>query len=57
MKHKTYTQKEIDSVINILNQECLQLTEKRKELNSLIREKKNNIKYYQELNVNQYKIF
>ena len=57
MEHKTYTQQEIDSAINILNQEQLQLISKRLEINSLIREKKKNIKYYQSMNINQYKAF
>lgn len=57
MEHKTYTQQEIDSAINILNQEHLRLVSDRTEINSLIREKKKNIKYYQSMNINQYKAF
>ena len=57
MKHRTYTQQEIDSAINILNQEHLKLLSKRAEINSLIREKKKNIKYYESMNINQYKAF
>ena len=57
MEHKTYTQQEIDSAINILSQEHLQLVSERTEINSLIREKKKNIKYYQSMNINQYKAF
>jgi hypothetical protein len=57
MEHKTYTQQEIDSAINTLNQEHLKLLSQRAEINSLIREKKKNIKYYESMNVNQYKAF
>lgn len=57
MEHKTYTQQEIDSAINTLNQEYLKLLSQRAEINSLIREKKKNIKYYESMNVNQYKAF
>jgi hypothetical protein len=57
MEHKTYTQQEIDSAINTLNQEHLRLVSDRTEINSLIREKKKNIKYYQSMNINQYKAF
>ena len=57
MEHRTYTQQEIDSAINILNQEQLKLLSKRAEINSLIREKKKNIKYYESMNINQYKAF
>ena len=57
MEHKTYTKQEIDSAINTLNQEHLQLVSKRTEINFLIREKKKNIKYYQSMNINQYKAF
>jgi|SaaInlStandDraft_1057018.scaffolds.fasta_scaffold467563_2 hypothetical protein len=57
MEHKTYTQQEIDSAINILSQEHLQLVSERTEINALIREKKKNIKYYQSMNINQYKAF
>lgn len=57
MEHKTYTQQEIDSAINTLNQEHLKLLSQRAEINSLIREKKKNIEYYESMNVNQYKAF
>jgi len=57
MEHKTYTKQEIDSAINTLSQEHLQLVSKRTEINFLIREKKKNIKYYQSMNINQYKAF
>ena len=57
MEHKTYTKQEIDSAINTLNQEHLKLVSERAEINSLIREKKKNIKYYQSMNINQYKAF
>ncbi len=57
MEHKTYTKQEIDSAINILSQEHLRLVSERTEINSLIREKKKNIKYYQSMNINQYKAF
>ena len=57
MEHKTYTRQEIDSAINTLNQEHLKLLSKRAEINSLIREKKKNIKYYESMNINQYKAF
>lgn len=57
MEHKTYTQQEIESAINTLNQEYLKLLSQRAEINSLIREKKKNIEYYESMNVNQYKAF
>jgi hypothetical protein len=57
MEHKTYTKQEIDSAINTLSQEHLKLVSKRTEINFLIREKKKNIKYYQSMNINQYKAF
>jgi hypothetical protein len=57
MEHKTYTKQEIDSAINTLSQEHLHLVSKRTEINFLIREKKKNIKYYQSMNINQYKAF
>jgi prefoldin subunit 5 len=57
MEHKTYTQQEIDSAINILKNEEQSLLDDRKVLNALIREKRKNIKYYEELDCSQYKEF
>ena len=57
MEHKTYTQKEIDSALNILKHEEEDLIQKRKEINKLINEKRKNIKYYEELDLSQYKAF
>lgn len=57
MEHKTYTQQEIDSAINILKNEEQSLLDDRKVLNALIREKRKNIKYYEELDCSQYKAF
>jgi hypothetical protein len=57
MEHKTYTQQEIDSAINVLKNEEQSLLDERKILNTLIREKRNNIKYYEELDCSQYKAF
>ena len=57
MEHRTYTQKEIDSAINVLKNEEQRLLDDRKALNTLIREKRGNIKYYEELDCSQYKAF
>jgi hypothetical protein len=55
--HKTYTQEEIDSNINILTISLESLTIKRKSINSDIRNVKKQILYWEELNKNQYKLF
>lgn len=55
--HKTYTQEEIDSNINILASSLESLTIKRKSINSDIRNVKKQILYWEELNKNQYKLF
>jgi hypothetical protein len=57
MEHKTYTQQEIDSAINVLKNEEQSLLDERKILNTLIRDKRKNIKYYEELDCSQYKAF
>lgn len=57
MKHKTYTQEEIISNINTLKKQEENLVLDRKELNQKIREKRENIKYYEEMDVSQYKAF
>jgi hypothetical protein len=53
---KTYTQKEIDSAINVLTTELDNLMLDRKNINELIRKKKKNIEYYKEMDLGQYKI-
>ena len=57
MEHATYTQKEINSAINVLKDEEQRLLDERKSLNALIREKRGNIKYYEDLDCSQYKAF
>ena len=57
MNHKTYTQEEISRALNKLNHEMDKLILQRKEVNSQIREKRKNIKYYEQLDVRQYKAF
>jgi|TARA_R110002074_G_scaffold400820_1_gene597141 hypothetical protein len=57
MEHATYTQKEINSAINVLKDEEHRLLDERKSLNALIREKRGNIKYYEDLDCSQYKAF
>jgi prefoldin subunit 5 len=55
--HKTYTQKEIDSALNVLKTDEENLLLTRKELNQVIREKRKNIKYYEDLDLSQYRAF
>tara|TARA_R110000824_G_scaffold187984_4_gene369287 strand:+ start:1352 stop:1525 length:174 start_codon:yes stop_codon:yes gene_type:complete len=57
MKHETYTVKEVESALNILKNEEETLLLKRKELNQLIRIKRKNIIYYEELDISQYRAF
>ena len=57
MNHETYTVKEIESALNILKNEEHLLLLKRTELNQTIREKRKNIKHYEELDLSQYKAF
>ena len=57
MEHATYTHKEINSAINVLKDEEQRLLDERKSLNALIREKRGNIKYYEDLDCSQYKAF
>jgi len=57
MKHKTYTQEEIASNLNVLKTQEESLLLDRKELNQKIRDKRKNIKYYEEMDLSQYKAF
>jgi uncharacterized protein YoxC len=57
MKHKTYTIEEITSNLNILKTQEESLLLERKELNQRIRDKRKNIKYWDEMDVSQYKAF
>jgi uncharacterized protein YoxC len=51
MKHKTYTLEEITSNLNILKTQEESLLLERKELNQRIRDKRKNIKYWDEMDV------
>jgi len=57
MKHETYTQSEISSALNKLKHREDELLLNRKEINRNISEIRKNIKYYEELNLSQYKAF
>ena len=57
MEDITYTQEEIDSALNILRVEEEKLLCERKDINVRLREKKKNIKYYEDLDLKQYKAF
>ena len=57
MEHKTYTQEEITSNLNVLKTQEESLLLDRKELNQKIRDKRKNIKYYEEMDLSQYKAF
>jgi len=57
MKHETYTQREIESALNILRDEELKLLLERKKINQRLKEKRANIKHYEELDLSQYKAF
>ena len=57
MRHETYTQDEILSKLNILKTQEDSLLLERKELNQSIRDKRKNIKYWEEMDLSQYKAF
>ncbi len=52
-----YTQEEITSNLNVLKTQEESLLLDRKELNQKIRDKRKNIKYYEEMDLSQYKAF
>tara|TARA_R110002126_G_scaffold178347_1_gene327294 strand:+ start:49 stop:213 length:165 start_codon:yes stop_codon:yes gene_type:complete len=52
-----YTQKEVDSSINKLTNMLEMLSLERKSLNEQMRDVKNNIKFYEELDFSQLKAF
>ena len=54
---KKYTREEISTNINILKNQEDSLLRERKELNRFIREKRANIKEWEEMSTNQYKMF
>ena len=56
MEAKTYTQEEIQSNINILKHEEDELIRQRKEINSVLRKKRESIKYWSEMDVSQLRI-
>lgn len=55
--NKTYTQKEVDSSINILQKRQEVLLEDRKHLNERIKSNKKQIENWEELDLSQYKAF
>jgi hypothetical protein len=57
MSRQTYTQKEIDSNINILNTDLDLLKSQRTDLSKNINDKKKQILIWQELDIAQCKIF
>lgn len=57
MPPRTYTQEEISSALNVLKTEESALLSERKGINQKIKEKRANIKYYQDLDSSQYKAF
>lgn len=57
MEHKTYTQEEIASNLNVLKTQEESFLLDRKELNQKIRDKRKNIKHYEEMDLSQYKAF
>lgn len=57
MEHETYTPEEVLSKLNILKTQEEKLLEDRKELNRVILDKRKSIKYWEELDLNQYKAF
>ena len=57
MQHKTYTQEEVTRALNILKREEQDLLSQRTELNKKIKEKRKNIKLYENMDFSQYKAF
>jgi prefoldin subunit 5 len=57
MEDITYAQGDIDSALNILKAEEEKLLCERKDINVRLKEKKKNIKYYEDLDLKQYKAF
>jgi hypothetical protein len=57
MTHKTYELAEVQSIINILKTEEATLLNKRKYISSVIRKKRKAIKFWEELDISQYKAF
>jgi len=56
-EYSLYTQEEITSNLNVLKTQEESLLLNRKQLNQKIRDKRKNIKYYEEMNLSQYKAF
>lgn len=57
IEHTTYTKEEVKKNIDILTIDMDELIEKRKHLTVSINEKKKQIKYWEELDLSQYKAF
>ena len=57
MRDNRYTQQEIDSAVNKLTHNLENLTLQRKALNEQMRDVKKNIKFYEELDCSQLKVF
>ena len=57
MRDNRYTQQEVDSAVNKLTHNLENLTLQRKALNEQMRDVKKNIKFYEELDFSQLKVF
>jgi len=57
MRDNRYTQQEIDSSINKLNNNLEELKNQKIGINNRIKDIKNNIKFYEDLDCSQIKIF
>ena len=57
MRDNRYTQQEVDSAINSLTRSLDDLNLQKKSINEQIKNIKNNIKFYEELDFSQLKVF
>jgi chaperonin cofactor prefoldin len=57
MRDNRYTQQEVDSAINNLTKRLNDLSLQKKSINEQMKNIKNNIKFYQELDCSQLKVF
>jgi prefoldin subunit 5 len=57
MRDNRYTQQEVDSAINSLTRSLDDLNLQKKSINEQIKNIKNNIKFYEELDCSQLKVF
>lgn len=56
-KTETYTQQEIESKLNAIQSKISKLTNQRKEIGNLIREQRAQMKYWETLDIGQYKLY